>query len=142
MRKILAGLFCLCLALSATPAKAASAVDEYPNGPLTLVVVYTPGGATDLQARISAIKAQDEKYFGQPMVILNKPGAGGMSGWNWFMDRGSKDGLTITAYNMPLSPSSTRPATASIPLNPWATGAPTRPCCAWPRTASSRLWTI
>lgn len=44
---------------------------------------------------------QDPKYFGQPIVILNKPGAGGMTGWNWIMERGSKDGLTMTAYNMP-----------------------------------------
>lgn len=101
MRKILAGLMCFSLLLGAAVAQAKSAADSYPDAPLTLVVVYTPGGATDLQARISAIKAQDAKYFGQPMVILNKPGAGGMSGWNWFMDRGSKDGLTITAYNMP-----------------------------------------
>ena len=101
MRKFLAGIMCCSLLLCAAVAQARSAADSYPDAPLTLVVVYTPGGATDLQARISAIKAQDPKYFGQPMVILNKPGAGGMSGWNWFMDRGSKDGLTITAYNMP-----------------------------------------
>lgn len=101
MRKFLTGLVCCCLLLCAAAAQAKSAADTFPDAPLTLVVVYTPGGATDLQARISAIKAQDPKYFGQPMVILNKPGAGGMSGWNWFMDRGSKDGLTITAYNMP-----------------------------------------
>lgn len=101
MRKFLTGLVCCCLLLCAAAAQAKPAADTFPDAPLTLVVVYTPGGATDLQARISAIKAQDPKYFGQPMVILNKPGAGGMSGWNWFMDRGSKDGLTITAYNMP-----------------------------------------
>ncbi|WP_300708149.1 tripartite tricarboxylate transporter substrate binding protein [uncultured Desulfovibrio sp.] len=101
MRKFLAGLFCFSLLCCAAVAQAGSVADSYPDAPLTLVVVYTPGGATDLQARISALKAQDPKYFGQPMVILNKPGAGGMSGWNWFMDRGSKDGLTITAYNMP-----------------------------------------
>lgn len=65
------------------------------------MVCYTPGGATDLQARLSALVAQDPKYFGQPIVILNKPGAGGMTGWNWIMERGSKDGLTMTAYNMP-----------------------------------------
>ena len=42
-----------------------------------------------------------EKYFGQPIVILNKAGAGGLTGWNWFMDRGSRDGLTMTVYNLP-----------------------------------------
>ena len=85
----------------ATSAQAASPADAYPSGPISLVVCYTPGGATDLQARLSALVAQDPKYFGQPIVILNKPGAGGMTGWNWIMERGSKDGLTMTAYNMP-----------------------------------------
>ena len=101
MRRLLATLFCAALLLGATFAKAESPADAYPSGPISLVVCYTPGGATDLQARLSALVAQDKKYFGQPIVILNKPGAGGMTGWNWVMERGSKDGLTMTAYNMP-----------------------------------------
>lgn len=101
MRRLLATLFCTTLLFGATFAKAESPADSYPNSPISLVVCYTPGGATDLQARLSALVAQDKKYFGQPIVILNKPGAGGMTGWNWMMERGSKDGLTMTAYNMP-----------------------------------------
>ena len=77
----------------------AAPVDEYPNGPITAVCSYSVGSQTDVQARICAMPA--EKYFGQPIVILNKPGAGGMTGWNWIMERGSKDGLPMTAYNMP-----------------------------------------
>lgn len=101
MRRLLATLFCAAMLFGATSAQAASPADAYPSGPISLVVCYTPGGATDLQARLSALVAQDPKYFGQPIVILNKPGAGGMTGWNWIMERGSKDGLTMTAYNMP-----------------------------------------
>ena len=102
MKRLLSTL-CLCgMLFGFAPQQAAAApVDEYTASPVTLVVVYTPGGATDLQARISCMTAQKKEFFGQPFVVLNKPGAGGLTGWNWLMDRGSRDGLTITAYNMP-----------------------------------------
>lgn len=101
MRKVFAFVCLMCLALWPASGRSADAAASYPNGPVNLVVVYTPGGATDLQARLSCLTAQDKKYFGEPFVILNKPGAGGMTGWNWVMERGSRDGQTITAYNMP-----------------------------------------
>ena len=87
--------FVLCAALLLLPAtlKAADPADDYPSGPITAVCTYSVGSQTDVQARIGAMPA--EKYFGQPIVILNKAGAGGLTGWNWFMDRGSRDGLTI-----------------------------------------------
>lgn len=102
MKKCLLSLFCLCaIAFSSALAHAAQTEAGYPAGPVSLVVCYTPGGATDLQARISCMVAQKKEYFGQPFVVLNKSGAGGQTGWNWMMERGSRDGLTITAYNMP-----------------------------------------
>lgn len=101
MKRLFATLSCAALLLAGAPARAQDPAAAYPSGPISLVVCYTPGGATDLQARLSALVAQDKKYFGQPIVILNKPGAGGMTGWNWTMERGSRDGLTMTAYNMP-----------------------------------------
>ena len=42
-----------------------------------------------------------EKYLGQPIVIINKPGAGGQVGWNWSVEKGTKDGYTMLAYNVP-----------------------------------------
>lgn len=101
MKKLLCLFACLSLLCGVTAASAAGPADGYPSGPISLVVCYTPGGATDFQARISGLVAGEDKYFGQPIVILNKPGAGGMTGWNWIMERGSRDGLTMTAYNMP-----------------------------------------
>ena len=55
---------------------------EYPKSPVSMVVAYSPGGATDFQARIVSMMAGLEKYLGQPIVIINKPGAGGQVGWN------------------------------------------------------------
>lgn len=74
---------------------------EFPNSPVSLIVAYSPGGATDFQARIVTMMAGLEKYLGQPIVIINKPGAGGQVGWNWSIEKGSKDGYTMLAYNVP-----------------------------------------
>jgi tripartite-type tricarboxylate transporter receptor subunit TctC len=78
----------------------ASGVD-YPKSPISLIVAYSPGGATDFQARIISMMAGLDKYLGQPIVIINKPGAGGQVGWNWCVEKGTKDGYTMLAYNVP-----------------------------------------
>ena len=46
MRRLLASLFCAAMLFGATSAQAASSADAYPSGPISLVVCYTPGGAT------------------------------------------------------------------------------------------------
>jgi tripartite-type tricarboxylate transporter receptor subunit TctC len=48
---------------------------DFPTRPITLVVAFTPGGASDVLARIVARTA--EGILGQPIVIDNRPGAGG-----------------------------------------------------------------
>jgi tripartite-type tricarboxylate transporter receptor subunit TctC len=48
---------------------------QYPNHPVTLVVAFTPGGPSDVLARILGRQLQDS--FGQPFVVENRPGAGG-----------------------------------------------------------------
>ena len=74
---------------------------EFPEKPLSLSVSYSPGGATDFQARIVTMVAARKEYFKQPIVILNKPGAGGRVGWNHFASRASDDGYELSAYNVP-----------------------------------------
>lgn len=49
--------------------------DTYPSGPIKLVLPLAAGGATDNLARLSS--APVETKFGQPIVIENRPGAGG-----------------------------------------------------------------
>jgi tripartite-type tricarboxylate transporter receptor subunit TctC len=49
--------------------------ETYPSRPITLIVPFTPGGSVDLIARLSAAKMSDS--FGQPVVVLNLPGASG-----------------------------------------------------------------
>ena len=99
MKTLLKGL---ALSLAITAAGAIGAVaDEYPDRPVTAMVSYGAGGATDFQARIVTMVAANEDYLGQPMVIINKPGAGGRVGWNWFATEADKDGYTLAAYNVP-----------------------------------------
>ncbi|MBN2570155.1 MAG: tripartite tricarboxylate transporter substrate binding protein [Deltaproteobacteria bacterium] len=72
---------------------------DYPDKPIRVMVPYDPGGATDFQVRIATMKAQT--YIGEPIVIINKPGAGGMVGWNWIVTSAKKDGYDLFSYNLP-----------------------------------------
>jgi tripartite-type tricarboxylate transporter receptor subunit TctC len=78
-----------------------TALGAFPDKPLSMVVTYPPGGATDFQARIVTTLSSDEKFFGQPIVIINKPGAGGRVGWNWFAEKAATDGYWLSTYNAP-----------------------------------------
>lgn len=88
--------------VAATIALAVPAMaDEYPSRPIGVAVSYGAGGATDFQARIVTMVAGNEDMLGQPMYILNKPGAGGRVGWNWFATEADADGYMLSAYNVP-----------------------------------------
>ncbi len=71
MIRILAFLAGLAVMAGAAPAEAAG----YPSHPVTLIVAFTPGGPSDVLARI--IGRQMEKVLGQPFVIDNRPGGAG-----------------------------------------------------------------
>ena len=74
---------------------------DYPDRPISVMVSYGAGGATDFQARIVTMVAGNEEYLGQPIVILNRPGAGGRVGWNHFASKAKSDGYELAAYNVP-----------------------------------------
>ncbi len=66
---------------------------DYPTKPIRIVCPYAAGGSLDVVSRAFASVA--EKYLGQPLVVVNKPGALGMIGEN----EGTKakpDGYTMT----------------------------------------------
>jgi tripartite-type tricarboxylate transporter receptor subunit TctC len=60
-----------CALLCGLPGRAPA--QDYPTRPVTFVVPYAPGGATDLFARVIAHKL--EQRLGRPFVVENKPGA-------------------------------------------------------------------
>jgi tripartite-type tricarboxylate transporter receptor subunit TctC len=74
--------------LAALPALAA----DYPSGPVRLIVPFTPGGVTDIAARIFAPAM--ERVLGQPIVIDNRGGAGGIIGTEQVV-RAAPDGQTL-----------------------------------------------
>ncbi len=71
--------FALAAGLAMLPAHA-SAQADYPNRPITLIVNITPGSGTDLIARTVADGMKT--ILKQPVVVENRPGAGGSIGAN------------------------------------------------------------
>src|SRR5690606_13812400 len=69
---------------------------EWPEKPITMIVPYNPAGTTDLLAR-EAAKAISEAV-GQPVVVENKPGAGGLLGTS-LAAQAKNDGYTILYGN-------------------------------------------
>jgi tripartite-type tricarboxylate transporter receptor subunit TctC len=83
--------------LLATIAGTATAQD-FPTKPIQMMVAFPAGGSTDIAARIVASIA--EKALGQPIVIVNRGGAGGQIGWTE-MVRQRPDGYYIGFINLP-----------------------------------------
>jgi tripartite-type tricarboxylate transporter receptor subunit TctC len=80
----------------------------YPSRPIRFIVPYTPGGTVDILAR--AISPALHQALGQPIVIENRPGAGGNIGAE-FVANAAPDGYTLLiATNAPL--------TINVVLNP------------------------
>ncbi|WP_299285926.1 tripartite tricarboxylate transporter substrate binding protein [uncultured Tateyamaria sp.] len=99
MKKWIAGA---ALALTAMTGSAmAEGHGDYPERPIMLMVSYGAGGATDFQARIVTMTAGNDDALQMPVAILNKAGAGGRVGWNWFATQAEADGYTLGAYNVP-----------------------------------------
>ncbi|ARP95679.1 Bug family tripartite tricarboxylate transporter substrate binding protein [Bordetella genomosp. 13] len=88
---VLGGVTALALAPFAS-AWAQDAAAGFPKRPVTLVVPYTPGGPTDLTGRI--IGEALAKKWGQPVIIENRPGAGGNIG-SAMVAKAQPDGYTV-----------------------------------------------
>jgi tripartite-type tricarboxylate transporter receptor subunit TctC len=83
--------------------KTVTMTKKYPDKPITLIVPFGVGGGMDLVARL--LEKTATKQLGQPLVILNKPGGAGTSGWNELAGS-NPDGYTlgITGIEVLLQP--------------------------------------
>jgi len=65
---------------------------DYPTRPLSVIVGFSPGGGTDVTARI--VSTRMSAAFGQPIVVENKPGAAGTLAAGQ-VERATPDGYTV-----------------------------------------------
>ena len=79
-------------ALIAMLMAAAAWAQPYPSKPLRLVTPFPPGGSADIIARLTAQSLSD--VFGQPVLVENRAGAGGMTG-SEYASKQPPDGYTL-----------------------------------------------
>ncbi len=82
----------LLIAAAAVLVAATSAAQTYPSKTIKIVVPFTAGSATDIMARVVGEKLQ--AAWGQPVVVENRPGAGGTLGATQ-VAKGEADGHTL-----------------------------------------------
>lgn len=112
MRKLLALIGASIAAVMVAPL--AVLAQEWPAKPVRVVVPYPPGGNVDTAARIVATELG--KVLAQPVIVENKPGAGGMIAGE-FVAKAPADGYTLfMAANGPLLYS---PTIFNRPLYHW-----------------------
>ncbi len=78
--------------LSSVFAYTAHAQDAYPSKPVNMVVAFPPGGVADIVGRPLAVAM--EKSLKQPVLVINRPGAGGATG-TASVAKAAPDGYTI-----------------------------------------------
>ena len=88
----------LFLMMAIVPASAGDGPGGFPNKPVNFIVPWGAGGGSDIGCRILASVA--EKYLGAPLVVQNKPGAGGAIGWA-SLAAARPDGYSISLNNIP-----------------------------------------
>jgi tripartite-type tricarboxylate transporter receptor subunit TctC len=98
----------LCTAAALAAFSAAAYAQSYPSKPIRMVVPFAAGGPTDVYAR--SVGQELSRILGQPVIVDNKPGAGGNLGAD-FVAKSAPDGYNIVlgavgafAVNMTLYP--------------------------------------
>ena len=77
---------------------ASAAALAYPDKPVQYIIPFTPGGESDIAARLQ--QQVFKTRFNQDLIVVNKPGAGGALAWSQ-MNAMPADGHTIVGVNLP-----------------------------------------
>ncbi|AZW16230.1 hypothetical protein CBR67_05960 [Bordetella hinzii] len=111
-RRLALKIFAPALVALGLVAAGAPAQAEFPERPITMIVPYPPGGATDIQMR--SLSAAAARRLGQPITIVNKPGAGGSLG-AVNLSTAAPDGYTLSQVSVGVF---RMPAITKMPYDP------------------------
>lgn len=109
----------LTLVVVPAPARAGEAPGKpggYPDKPVEFIVPFNPGGGADASQRV--FNKYAEPIVGERLVIVNKPGAGGATGWAELV-RAKPDGYTLAIATPPFNviPALVRPKQTGYKLD-------------------------
>lgn len=91
-RRVVLGGALAAAGMALGPARSVFAQDNYPSRPIHVIVPFGPGGLADVTIRIAG--KEMEKILGQPLLIENHPGAGGIAAANAAL-KAPADGYTL-----------------------------------------------
>jgi tripartite-type tricarboxylate transporter receptor subunit TctC len=86
------------LGVAAALAMGRAEAGRYPEKPVQYIIPFSAGGESDVAARLQAQLCKAK--FGQEMIVVNKPGAGGALGWSQ-LNGLAGDGYNIMGVNIP-----------------------------------------
>jgi tripartite-type tricarboxylate transporter receptor subunit TctC len=92
MRSLISLAFAVITMFGAGRSLAEDAAANYPNRPIRIIVTFVPGGPMDVIARSVGPKLTE--MWGQPVVVENRPGAGGNIGMD-YVAKSPPDGYTL-----------------------------------------------
>lgn len=95
------GILLLVFTVAGCSSQANNQEASYPTRQIELVVPAGPGGLTDLTAR--AVADYVSKKWNQPILVINKPGAGNVTGLQYGLMQGKPDGYRVVADNIAAS---------------------------------------
>jgi putative tricarboxylic transport membrane protein len=97
------------VAAAAALAASGSFAQSFPSRPIELVVHTSPGGGTDVIARVVADVLTREKLVGQPVNVINRPGGAGAIAYTYFKGKRGDPHTIMTVASMTLLIQTTRP---------------------------------
>lgn len=102
------------IAALVTVASPHAAAQKYPTKPMRLIAPFPPGGGTDILSRLLAVPLTE--VFGQPVVVDNRPGAGGATGAE-IVARAEPDGYTFITVSSSYAATSAYGKPSYDPIN-------------------------
>ena len=97
MRYVARLVWCVLAAMPVFSGPVQAQEPAFPNKPVRVIVSAAAGGITDIMARL--IQEPVGRGLGQPMIVENKPGAGGAIAVD-YVARSAPDGYTLTIVNV------------------------------------------